>query len=97
MRGYLNDANGRKDPSGWVENNLFTEWYVYIIEKTCPTEQMPFLLILDGHCSNVRNSDVIDLPSENHVIKIPLPPHSIRKLQAIDRTFVGPLKTHYSD
>ncbi|GBM73477.1 hypothetical protein AVEN_6801-1 [Araneus ventricosus] len=89
MRGCPDGAIGRGHPSGWVQNNLFTEWLVHFIEKTCPTEQRTVLLILDGHSSLIRNPNVIDLARENHVTIISLPPHSTHKLEPLNRTFMG--------
>ncbi|XP_063218965.1 uncharacterized protein LOC134529129 [Bacillus rossius redtenbacheri] len=97
MRGCPDGVVGRAHPSGWVQSNLFTEWFTHFIKKTCPTEQRPVLLILDGHYSHVRNPDVIDLARQNHVTIISLPPHSTHKLQPLDKTFMGPLKLYYSE
>lgn len=38
-----------------------------------------------------------DLAREYHVSIMSLPPHSSHKLQPLDRSFMGPLKTYYSE
>ncbi|KAI5715791.1 hypothetical protein M8J77_022459 [Diaphorina citri] len=88
---------GRAHPSGWVQTNLFTDWFKMFIERTVPTEKSPVLLIMDGHYSHTRNLDVLELARENHVAIVTLPSHTTHKLQPLDRTFMGSLKAHYSE
>lgn len=88
---------GRAHPSGWVQAHHFMEWFQHFIDKTVPTEKSPVLLILDGHYSHTRNLDVIDKARKNNVSILSLPSHTTHKLQPLDRTFMGSLKTHYSD
>ncbi|KAJ4427127.1 hypothetical protein ANN_24743 [Periplaneta americana] len=96
-RGAPAGCKGRAHPSGWVQNHLFTAWFEHYVAKTVPTETSPVLLILDGHYSHTRNIDVIDLARKHHVNIISLPSHTTHKLQPLDRAFMGPLKTHYSE
>nr|CAD7576313.1 unnamed protein product [Timema californicum] len=62
-----------------------------------PMADSPVLLFLDGHATHKNNIDVINLARENHVTIICLPPHSSHKIQPLDKTFMGPLKSHYSE
>lgn len=55
------------------------------------------LLILDGHYSHVRSLEVIEKARENHIKIISLPPHCTHKLQPLHKTYMGPLKHHYSN
>lgn len=84
-------------PSGWIQTNLFTEWFQHFLVKVKPTAYDPVLLVLDGHTTHTRNIDVIDLARQNHVEIISLPPHSTHKMQPLDKTFIGPLKSYYSE
>ena len=59
-----------------------------------PTANSPVLLVLDGHSTHKRNIDIINLARSNNVTIICIPPH---KLQPLDKTFMGPLKTNYSE
>lgn len=97
MKGAPPGSIGRAHPSGWVQTNLFTDWLKHFIEKTNPTVASPILLILDGHFSHTRNIDVIDMARSNHISILSLPSHTTHKLQPLDRTFMGALKTHYSE
>lgn len=60
-------ALGRCHPSGWIQTELFNEWFNHFIQKTHPSEEDPILLILNGHSSHTRNLQVIDLARTNHV------------------------------
>ena len=84
-------------PSGWIQVNLFTEWFKHFIDFTKPSETSPTLLILDGHYSHTKNIEVINLARNNHVHIISLPPHATHKMQPTDKTFMGALKAHYSE
>lgn len=97
MRGAPPGSIYAVHPSGWIQQNLFTTWFNHFIQFVKPTEEFPVLLILDGHYSHTRNLDIIKLARENHVCIISLPPHSTHKLQPLDKTFMGPLKAHYSE
>ena len=97
MKGAPPGAIGRCHPSGWVQSYLFTEWFSHFIENTRPTADSPVLLILDGHFSHTRNLDVILKAKDNHVTILCLPPHTTHRLQPLDRTFMGPLKSYYSE
>lgn len=83
--------------SGWVQTDIFTAWFQHFLKFVKPSKENPVLLILDGHYSHTKNLNLIDLARENHVSIMSLPPHSSHKLQPLDRSFMGPLKTYYSE
>lgn len=97
MKGAPPGTVGVAHPSGWVQTNIFTNWFQHFVAKVNPTADSPVLLILDGHYSHVRNVDLIESAKNNHVTIVSLPPHCSHKLQPLDKTFMGPLKTHYSE
>lgn len=97
MRGAPLGTLGRCHPSGWVQTNLFSDWFKHFIKYTKPSEESPVLLLLDGHYSHTRNIEIIDLARENHITIVCLPPHATHKLQPLDKTFMGSLKSHYSE
>ena len=84
-------------PSGWIQSNLFKQLFEHFIAKTNPTEESPVLLVMDGQYSHTRNIEVIDLARGNHIHLVTLPPHCTHKMQPLDKTFMGPLKTYYSE
>ncbi|KAJ4446693.1 hypothetical protein ANN_13390 [Periplaneta americana] len=91
------------------EETIFTAYYSEWIQMnsslsgfdTSPSlpilqSKNPVLLLLDGHFSHTQNTDLDNLAETNHVIIVSLPPHSSHKLHPLDKTFMGPLKVHYS-
>lgn len=83
-------------PSGWITTELFTKWFDHFLTTTKPTTESPVLLVFDGHSTHTRNIDIIEKARQNHVTIISLPPHSTHKLQPLDKSFLSPLKTYYS-
>lgn len=84
-------------PSGWIQTNIFTKWFRHFVDVTKPSAESPVLLFLDGHATHKRNIDIINLARANHVTILCLPPHCSHKIQPLDKTFMGPLKSHYSE
>ncbi|XP_046683652.1 uncharacterized protein LOC124369644 [Homalodisca vitripennis] len=93
MKGAPPRAIGRFHPSGWIQSNLFTDWLRHFIEKTKPTKGDTVLLILDDRNSHTKNIDIVNLARDNFISIISLP----HKLQPLDKSFLGPLKHHYSE
>jgi len=82
-------------PSGWIQSKIFSQWFLHFIKHTKLTKEDPVSLVLDGHCSQTRNLEVITLARENHVDIIYLPPHRNHKMQPLDKAVMGPLETFY--
>lgn len=97
MRGAPPGSIYAVHPSGWVQQNLFTDWMKHFIDFIKPTAESPVLLVLDGHYSHTRNIDVINLARQNYISIISLPPHATHKLQPLDKTFMGSFKVYYSE
>ncbi|CAH1994993.1 unnamed protein product [Acanthoscelides obtectus] len=84
-------------PSGWIQMGLFTQWFDHFLEHTKPTQESPILLLLDEHHTHTRNLDVILKAKEHFVSIICWPPHTTHKMQPLDKTVMGALKTDYSE
>ena len=97
MKGAPPGSLGRCHPSGCIQSHVFTEWLVHFIQHTRLSAESPIMLILDGHYSHTRNMEVIVKAKENPISLVCLPPNTIHRLQPLDRTFMGPLKTYYSE
>jgi hypothetical protein len=76
MSGSLPGSSHACHPSGWIQSEIFSQWFLYFIKHTKPTKEDPVILVLDGHYSHTRNLNVITLARENHVDIICLPRHS---------------------
>jgi len=83
-------------PSGWMQMEIFVQWFRHFLSHTKPSENDPVLLILDGHNAHTRNLEVIELARKNHVILLVLPPHCTHRLQPLDVAFMKPLSTYYT-
>ncbi|KAB0804678.1 hypothetical protein PPYR_01648, partial [Photinus pyralis] len=87
-------ASYRCSPSGWVTEQLFYEWLVHFQKHVNASKDHPVLLILDNYSTHstvisynfCRNSGI-------HIVS--LPPHTSHRLQPLDVTFYGPLKSAY--
>ena len=79
--------------SGWINQQLFLEWFKFFIESIPPAR--PVLIIEDGHASHV-SLDVIKLAKENDVHLLCLPSHSTHILQPLDVGVFKSLKAHFN-
>jgi len=80
-------------PSGWIQSKIFFQWFLNFSKHTKLTKEDPVILVLDGHYSHTRNLKVITLAREDYVDIICHPPYSSHKMQPLDKTLMGPLKT----
>jgi len=82
-------------PLGWIQSEIFSQWFLLFMKHTKPTKEDPVILVLEGHYSHTRNLQFVTLARENHVDIICLPTHSSHKMQPFDKAFMEPLKTFY--
>lgn len=82
-------------PSGWMQTEIFSEWFDHFLKFAKPSEADPVLLILDGHATHTKNLDFIEKARMNHTKVICLPPHCSHKMQPLDVSFMGPFNTYY--
>ncbi|XP_031334629.1 uncharacterized protein LOC116164573 [Photinus pyralis] len=82
--------------SGWMNTEVFFEWFKKFIQFSNAKKDYPVLLLFDGHASHTKNLEVIDLARENGVI-LCFPPHCSHKLQPLDIAFMRPLSLYYED
>lgn len=59
--------------SGWINADLFLEWFKFFINNIPPTR--PVVLIQDGHSSNV-STELVELACENNIYLLCLPSHT---------------------
>lgn len=82
--------------NGWINVELFRQWFEHFITVVKPSLQQKVLLILDGHVSHTQSIDVLMRAREAGVILLSLPPHTTHRLQPLDVTFFKPLSTYYN-
>lgn len=97
---FLNGAppgsKGSAAPSGYMNSDLFVNEYLpFFIKQTRCTRESPVMLILDNHISHVSLA-AVELCKSSGIVLLTLPPHCSHRLQPLDRTIYGPLKTYYN-
>ena len=92
--GGPDDTVYARSDSGWVDSELFLQWFKKVFLKYTLREQ-PALLLVDGHKSHMT-LDLVDLARENNVILFCLPPHTTHALQPLDVSVFKALKAHFS-
>lgn len=95
MNGCPVGSIGVPSPSGWMDSTLFVKYLEHFIASVKPTADNPVLIIVDGHQSH-KTLEAIDLARRNHITMLTIPPHTSHRLQPLDLTFFGPLKTSYN-
>ena len=91
-----NGAIGAANPSGWINEELFSKWFDHFIHWSQPKHRpQPVVLIMDGHCSHTKNLDVISKARDNNVILVSLPSHCTHKLQPLDIAFFKSMNSYY--
>ncbi|CAF1611066.1 unnamed protein product, partial [Didymodactylos carnosus] len=88
--GYNTSANG------WMEDNVFYEWFKNMFLPLTSTTPKPILLILDGHTSH-RRVRTTELAISNGIVLLCIPPHSTHIFQPLDVTFFKPIKQKYRE
>jgi len=88
-------AIGVPSPPGWIDTNLFVRYLQHFVQHVKPSASNQVLVILDGHQSH-KSIEAIQFARDNHLHLLTIPPHTSHKLQPLDLTFCGPLKTAYN-
>jgi hypothetical protein len=81
--------------SGWTTSEIFLQWLQHFIDYAKPTEQKKVVLLLHGHSSH-KSLQAIELARQNNVMIVCFSPHTSHRLQPLDVSFFGPLKSAYS-
>ena len=80
--------------SGWMTKDVFSVWFEHFIKFTNPSLSNRILLLLDGHSTHIKNIEIIYRAREVGIDIICFPPHTSHKLQPLDVSFMGPLKSN---
>lgn len=78
----------KSSPNGWINHNLFSEWFTEIFLPATHSTPRPLFLVLDGHQSHF-SIKLIESAKENQVIILCLPPHCTHTLQPLDLVTFG--------
>ena len=95
LNGAPTGAIGRASRSGWMNEDLFSDFMQHFMQHTRCTKERRVLLILDNVEAHITIK-TIDLARENGIVLLTLPPHTSHRLQPLDRAVYGPFKKAYN-
>jgi hypothetical protein len=75
------------------ESRTPLEFVEHFVSHAKPSKERPAVLLSDSHDSHLSIS-ALDCCEDNGVIALCFPPHFRHKLQSLDRSIYGPLKTY---
>jgi len=83
---------GLAQTTGWMTATLFYEAIQHFKKQVRCSKDSPVLLLLDNHESHI-GLDVIMYARANGIVLLSFPPHCSHRLQPLDITIYGPLKS----
>lgn len=82
--------------SAWMTIEIFVQLCLpFLIKHARCFRENPVLLILDNHCSHISLESVTPAKESGNVL-LTLPPHISHRLQPLDKTVLGPMKTYFN-
>ena len=79
--------------SGWMDTELFQEWFLQHFLKFAPSMR-PLILLMDGHSSHF-SLEMIKVAKKEGVILFTLPPNTTHLCQPLDKGPFAPLKLEW--
>lgn len=95
LNGAPHGAAGNANPSGWMNGTIFVDVLRNFQRYTKASIEDKVLLILDNHESHITINS-LNFCKNNGIVLLTLPPHTSHKLQPLDRTVYGSLKTLFN-
>lgn len=80
--------------SGWMCQKDFVAFIRHFIDHVKPSNDKPVLLLLDNHQSHL-SVEALDMAANNGIHILSFPPHCSHRLQPLDVSGFGPIKTYY--
>jgi len=82
--------------NGWTDDRLALEWLrkVFLLETNERCDNLPQLVIFDGHGSHIP-FEFVSLGFSNNVLLLCLPTYSTHLLQPLDVGLFGPYQHFY--
>lgn len=85
---------GIAQESGWMTGPVFLQWLEHFQKFTKASTDQKVLLIIDGHSSH-KYLDALIYAKQHGIVLLCLPPHCTHRMQPLDVSFFGPLKTYF--
>ena len=96
IRGAPAGTLGLANQSGWMTTELFPKVLAHIIKHVGCTKEKPAVLLMDNHESHL-SLEVVEMARVNGLSIVTFPPHCSHRLQPLDVSFYGPLKSYYKN
>jgi hypothetical protein len=93
LNGASAGSHGDANPTGWVKAEHFLNLVKHVVSRVKPSKERPVVLLLDNHDSHLSIA-ALDYRKENGVSVLSFRPHCSHKLQPLDGSVYGPLKTY---
>lgn len=96
LNGCLPGSAAAAAKSGWMSSDIFSDEFLpHFVRQTRCSKAQPVLLLMDNHESHISLKS-ITIAKENGIVVLTLPPHTSHRLQPLDRSIYGPMKTFYN-
>ena len=96
IKGAPDGTVGFATQNGWMTSEIFLDGVNHIRCFTLASRENPILLMLGNHDSHL-SFNVIESARENGIHIVTFPPHCSHKLQPLDISVYGPLKSAYKN
>lgn len=80
---------------GWITEELFVQYLSHFQKFVKASQEDPVLLIMDNHSTHCT-LQVHEFCKANGIALLSIPPHTSHKIQPLDVSFYGPLKSAYN-
>lgn len=86
---------GTANPSGWSNEESFVKFLDHFLSSVKSSKEDRVMLILDNHETHL-SPKVLDKASDGGIVMVTFPPHTSHRLQPLDLSVYGPLKTYFN-
>jgi hypothetical protein len=93
LNGAPTGSEGDANPTGWMKAEQFLKFVKHFVYHVKPSKERPVVLLLENHNSRWSMA-ALDYCKENGVTALAFPHHCSHKLQPLDRSVFGPLKSY---
>ena len=95
IKGGPQSCIGQANRSGWIKEELFLIYMDHLINHARCSPEHNILLNLDNHESHI-SLRAIDKAVSSGIVMLTIPPHTSHRLQPLDKSVFGPLKSSYN-
>ena len=88
-------SKGSVSKSGWTNKDIFVDWLHHFIDSTNCSKSKKVLLLLDNHDSHL-SLEAYECCTKNGIEVLTLPPHTSHRMQPLDLSIFGPLKSAFN-